>query len=162
MQYKLALEIAQKIVSELAPHSERLEIAGSIRRKKPEVGDIEVVCIPKPYETGLFESGIACVVNKWGKVKGTLPCKYTQRMLPEGIKLDLFFAEEGNWGNIFVIRTGSAEYVKMIANRWVWWGYKGKDGYLHREGNKYGCKEEKDLFDMLGLEMPEPHLRNII
>jgi len=89
MKLEEAQVIAEKTKALLAPYCERIEIAGSIRRKKPDVGDIELVAIPKPYNIGLFESGIATEVNQWEKVKGELPCKYTQRILPEGIKLDL-------------------------------------------------------------------------
>ena len=47
MQLEKAEKIARKYVDLLAPFCERIEIAGSTRRKKPEVGDIEIVCIPK-------------------------------------------------------------------------------------------------------------------
>src|SRR5690348_10860398 len=107
MQLEEALKIAERVKAQLEPYCHRIEIAGSIRRKKPEVKDIEIVAFPKHYETGLFESGIATVVNQWSKVKGDLDfdkCKYTQRILPEGIKLDLFFAREFNWGYIYAIR----------------------------------------------------------
>ncbi len=72
MMHDRALAIAAKIRTELEPFCDRIEIAGSIRRKKPNVKDVEIVAIPKPYETGLFESGIATIVNKWGKVKGRI------------------------------------------------------------------------------------------
>lgn len=87
MKLAQALAIAEKVKALLAPHCERIEIAGSIRRKKPDVKDIEIVAIPKPFDTGLFESGMAAVVNQWQKVKWELPCKYTQRILPDGIML---------------------------------------------------------------------------
>ena len=163
--YKEALKIALTVKELLAPHCIRIEIAGSIRRKKPEIGDIEIVAIPKPYSTGIFESGIATVVNKWEKVKGELEygkTKYTQRILPEGIKLDLFFAEEGNWGSILAIRTGSADYSHYIlANGWVREGFKSLGGYLMKEGEKFEVKEEKDLFQMIGINYVEPEKRNI-
>ena len=92
MQLCKIQRIANSVLKELKPYCERIEIAGSIRRQKPDPNDIEIVAIPKPYDVGLFESGIATVINKWQKVKGELPCKYTQRLLPEGVKLDLFFA----------------------------------------------------------------------
>ena len=118
--FKIAYKIAKEVLEQLRPHCIRAEIAGSIRRKKLEVGDIEIVAIPKPYSIGLFESGIASIVNKWKTVKGELPCKYSQRILPEGIKLDLFLPEEENWGLIFALRTGSADYShKVLANAWV-------------------------------------------
>ena len=162
MKLQQAEEIALKTLEQLKPHCERIEIAGSIRREKTEPNDIEIVAIPKPYDVGLFESGIATVVNKWQKVKGELPCKYTQRVLPEGIKLDLFFATPENWGLIFAIRTGSAEYShKVLATRWVRFGYKSEDGMLTRNGKKYPVREETELFKMLGLEWIEPRLRVI-
>lgn len=162
MEYTKALEIANRVKALLAPHCERIEIAGSIRRMKPEVKDIEIVAIPKPFDTGLFESGIATVVNQWQKVKGELPCKYTQRILPEGIALDLFFAEHGNWGLIYAIRTGSADYShKVLATGWVKKGYKSENGYLCADGNPIRVLEEKDLFERIGLKYIEPQLRTV-
>lgn len=161
MELNKALKIALKLKDLLAPHCERIEIAGSIRRRKPEVKDIELVAIPKPYDVGLFESGIATVINQWKKVKGELPCKYTQRLLPEGIKLDLFFADENNWGLIYAIRTGSAEYShKVLANKWVSMGYKSIEGHLYHNEKKVSIREEKELFDILGIPFLKPEFRN--
>ncbi len=161
MNYSSAYPIALQALELLKPHCLRIEIAGSIRRKKSEVKDIEIVAIPKPYEVGLFESGLATVVNKWEKVKGELPCKYTQRVLPSGIKLDLFFAEPENWGLIFAIRTGSAEYShKVLANGWVKAGYQSRDGYLWHGLDKYNCREEVDLFKRIGIPFIAPEFRN--
>ena len=160
-----ALKIATSILEQLRPHCIRAEIAGSIRRKKPFVKDIEIVAIPKPYQTGLFGSGIAPIVEQWEKVKGELEygkTKYTQRILPEGIKLDLFFATEENWGSIFAIRTGSAEFShKVLANGWVRQGFKSEGGFLFREGERYEVREEKDLFKMIGVKYVEPEFRNL-
>lgn len=160
MELQKALDIAERIKAQLAPHCDRIEIAGSIRRRKPQVKDIELVAIPKPYDVGLFESGIATIINRWQKVKGELPCKYTQRILPEGIKLDLFFATPGNWGLIYAIRTGSAEFShKVLATKWVKMGYKSVDGILRRDGETYFIPEESDLFKILGLDWVEPEMR---
>jgi len=157
-----AQAIALKIVEELKPHCIRIAVAGSIRRNKADIGDVEIVAIPKPYSVGLLEDGIASVVNKWQKVKGELPCKYTQRVLPEGIKLDLFFAEEGNWGSVLAIRTGSADYShKVLAIGWVRQGFKSEGGYLFRDGERYEVREEKDLFKLIGIKFVEPENRNL-
>lgn len=163
--YEEAFKIATEVMEELRPFCYRIEIAGSIRRKKADVGDIEIVAIPKPYSTGLFESGIAKIVNKWEKVKGELEygrSKYTQRILPEGIKLDLFIAEEGNWGQTLALRTGSAKYSHLVlANGWRRQGFKSEGGYLFREGERYEIRKEKDLFEMIGIPFVEPEKRNI-
>jgi len=160
MDLQQALRITERIKADLSPHCHRIEIAGSIRRKKPQVKDIELVCISKPYDVGLFESGIATVVNKWKKVKGELPCKYTQRILPEGIKLDLFFAEPGNWGLIYAMRTGSAEYShKVLGVGWVKRGYHSKEGWLNKNGKDIACPEEEDLYRIIGIPWVAPEGR---
>lgn len=161
--YQDALRIALEIKAQLEPHCDRIEIAGSIRREKPEVKDIELVAIPKPYDHGIFATGIAAVANHWQKVKGELiyeKCKYTQRVLPGGIKLDLFFAVRDNWGLIYAIRTGSADYShKVLANRWVAAGFNSVDGFLWKRGEKYEVREEEDLFKMIGLQYVLPKHR---
>ena len=165
MKLQDAHSIAVKTLELIRPHCYRCEIAGSIRREKPEVKDIEIVAIPRPYQGGLFEDGLASVINKWEKVKGEMEygkVKYTQRILPEGIKLDLFFAEPENWGLIFAIRTGSAEYShKVLASSWVKAGYVSRDGYLWHGRDKYNCREEEDLFRRIGIKWVEPKYRNL-
>ncbi|MFA4975347.1 MAG: hypothetical protein WC839_01870 [Candidatus Paceibacterota bacterium] len=163
--YAEAYRIALEVVEQLKPFCKRIEIAGSIRRKKKDCGDAEVVAVPLPYSTGLFESGIATIVNKWPKVRGDLDygkTKYTQRILPCGIKLDLFFADEKNWGYIFAMRTGSDNFShNTLAKRWVQCGYKGKDGYLTKYGEIVEVREEQDLFKLLGIPYVSPEDRNL-
>lgn len=162
MKLEQAQKIAEETLEQLRPHCIRCEIAGSIRRKKPEVHDIEIVAIPKPYESlGMFETGIATVVNRWEKLKGELPCKYTARRLPSGIDLDLFFADAFNWGWIYAIRTGPAEFSHRILaiglNRR---GLTSKDGYVQdTDGNHIQVKEEEDLFNLIGQSFVEPEER---
>ena len=44
---KEAQNIAVEICYQLEPFCEKINIAGSVRRKKQEVKDIEIVCVPK-------------------------------------------------------------------------------------------------------------------
>lgn len=160
-----ATSIAQKYFDLLSPYCYRIEIAGSIRRQKKLISDIEIVCIPKAYQTGLFSDGLALVVNEWKKVKGDLDyefSKYTQRILPEGIKLDLFFAQPDNWASIFLIRTGDWEFSKhFVGHIMPQRGYKQSDGYIWHHGDKVEVKEEKELFDLMRIPFIEPKDRNI-
>jgi len=155
MQLEEAKKIAEKYVDLLKPFCYRVEIAGSIRREKPEIKDIEIVVIPKDL------AGLSKLVNSWKKIRGEPTGRYTQRILPEGIKLDLFIAFKENWGNIFAIRTGSAEFSwKVLAKGWVKAGYKSVDGFLRDKNNKIiELREEKDLFDLIGLDYIEPAKR---
>jgi len=59
-----AQRVADKLAARLAPACERIEVAGSIRRGKAEVGDIELVAIPRfearavAAQIGLFDSDV--------------------------------------------------------------------------------------------------------
>ena len=155
MKIDEAKKIADKYVEILKPYCLRIEIAGSIRREKPEVKDIEIVAIPGNIESFARE------VNKLQKVKGEPTGKYTQRILPEGISLDLFIANEKNWGLIFAIRTGSANFShKTLACGWVKKGCHSKDGKLiDKQGREIVLREERDLFDLIGIPFLKPELR---
>ena len=154
MKIDEAKKIADKYVEILKPYCLRIEIAGSIRREKPEVGDIELIAIVKDIKKFSKE------VNKLEKVKGNPTGKYTQRILPEGIKLDLFMANIRNWGLIFAIRTGSARYShEILACGWVKRGYKSINGMLTKNGREIEVREEKDLFNLIGVAYVQPNQR---
>ena len=154
MEYQKALEIAERVKQELEPHCDRIEIAGSIRRKKQEVKDIEIVAVPNDR----FEIGF--IINQWKKIRGDVDGKYMQRQLPERINLDLFFATEKNWGLILAIRTGSAEYSHhVLANGWVKAGYKSISGMLTKNNQQQEVREEIDLFKLIGINYVVPEER---
>ena len=104
MELNKALEIANRLVELLSPFCEKINIAGSCRRGKPDVGDIEIVCSPKILilkdmfggdegivREPMFKKGI----NGFGKVvKGNADGKMMQIELPEGIMLDLFIPDD--------------------------------------------------------------------
>lgn len=161
MPLREARSIAIKLCLELDPHCHRIKVAGSIRRREPVVGDIEIVCIPKPYDVGLFTTGVAAVINQYPKLKGELPCKYTQRALPEGINLDLFMVTEESWGLQLAVRTGPALYShKVLATGWKKRGYKAENGLLHGFGKVFPIREEHELYRRLGLKYIEPWERH--
>lgn len=47
MDLPLATKYAAKILVWLTPFCDRIEIAGSIRRQRPQCADVDIVCIPK-------------------------------------------------------------------------------------------------------------------
>ena len=123
MNLLAAREAADVVLWHLTPYCDRIEIAGSVRRRKPDVGDIEVVAIPKTVEDrDLFWNGdrvrspmFAREVRILGEIRKGVPevGRYIQIWLdPEKIQLDLFLATPDNWGLILAIRTGSARYSR--------------------------------------------------
>jgi len=169
MRLEAALPIAERCLAELMPHCERGEIDGSVRRRKPEPHDIEIVCIPKTiaYPDGLFDTqhttdpGFIEAVDRWPAMKGRPTGKYTQRRLPEGINLDIFMVTPRSWALQFAIRTGSANYSHhVLAKAWVRAGYHSEGGILRRYGgNEVEIREERELYTLLGIPWREPELR---
>jgi DNA polymerase/3'-5' exonuclease PolX len=164
----IAMESANYVIRKIGHFCERIEIAGSVRRKKDMVKDLEIVCIPtSEKEIDLFgdEVWVPCTgfiktVNQWLKVKGEPTGRYTQRILPDNNVLDLFIANKDNWGYIYAIRTGSAEYSHhVLAKGWVKNGYTGKEGALWKDGKAVIIPEEIDLFKICGVDWIEPEER---
>lgn len=162
-----ALSVASRLVYDLQDTCERLEIAGSIRRRKEMVKDIELVVIPKEEIQGLLaepgrSQGFIRTVMMWEKVKGDAMGRYTQRRLPGGATLDLFVATPDNWGLILAIRTGSARFShEVLAKAWVRAGYRSEGGVLMKNGTPTYVREERDLFSLLGIPWIEPEGRNL-
>jgi DNA polymerase/3'-5' exonuclease PolX len=160
MKLAQAQKIAEETVALLAPHCDRIAIAGSVRRLKQEPGDIEIVAIPRPYGVGLLESGVATVLDRWECIKGNLPCKYTQRKLPCGEVLDFFTAVPENWGIIFCIRTGPWEFSKRMVGTWLpRHGITCSEGFLWKDGRKLVVTMEEEVFDYAQIPYIRPEHR---
>ncbi|HMS44057.1 MAG TPA: hypothetical protein PKE69_27770, partial [Pyrinomonadaceae bacterium] len=56
MKLSNAKNIPNSLIEEMSPYCAQILIAGSIRREKPEVKDIEIVAVPK-FENYLEPSG---------------------------------------------------------------------------------------------------------
>lgn len=64
VDWAVALEVARKVIAELELVCERVKVAGSLRRRKPAVGDIEIVALPafrslEPQERRVDRVGIS-------------------------------------------------------------------------------------------------------
>lgn len=159
-----ALNIATSIVAELGPYCEQIEIAGSIRRQRSTIGDVEIVCLPHPYEPApLLRSGIALALEDWPAVKGFLPCRYTQRKHPSGMTVDVFMPDPRGFGLQLAIRTGSAAWShQVLARAWVRAGYRSEGGLLRdMAGRVVYTPDERTLFQLIGLPWVEPRDREV-
>lgn len=157
MKLRIARLQAEQIIEKLSPYCKRIEIAGSIRREKPEVGDIEILAVPDKDKIMDF----CRVVLQWHKIKGHPTGNYTQRVLHNGMKLDLFMPREEDFGRQFAIRTGSVAFSKKFAYRWVSLGWKGVDGILTNKatGETKTFLTEEEFFEFLGMPFIHPRDR---
>lgn len=165
-----ALTRANDLMDVLAPACERILIAGSIRRQKAEIGDIEIVLIPKltPIPDLLGDPmGYNSQVDDY-LASASLPIikngeKYKQIIWQE-MSADLFICSPETWGCIATIRTGSADFTHWLVTPKMQGGAKPghmsfKDGRLYAHKALMPTPEEADVFRMLGLDWIAPEER---
>jgi len=167
----LVAEERARIISDWTRRAcQRIEIAGSIRRRKLLVGDIEIVCIPiqrtdffgEPFlDVDAVMYRMADFTSAELLVGGNKYRKYNI----DGVQLDLFITTPEQWGVIFMIRTGSANFSKLMVTARQEGGYcpshmHFKDGWLWSGENKLDTPEERDVFKLLGVEWVEPRNRS--
>jgi DNA polymerase IV (family X) len=159
-------------------------IAGSVRRQCRYVKDVEIVAVPRWDEEIDPESlfGATKKVNALYEAIAKTPMfgivswiktgtdeqipwsikpegKYWRGLLTGGIKLDLFLARPDNFGLIYCIRTGSAEFSKALVTHAANVGMPCVDGYLTHGGAPVPTPGERDVFDALGLKFIPPQDR---
>ena len=168
MKLNQAMMIANKYLQKLQPFCERIEIAGSIRREKSEVKDIELICIPKLLQTNedMFTPTygrmpqFVQLVNSLTRIKGDpSEGKYCARQLPEGIQLDLFICTRENWGYQLALRTGPAMFSKSLVCKLREFGYGCRDGNVYYRNSLHPVEEEREVFRMLRREYIPPQYR---
>lgn len=180
MELTQARAISELLIARLRPACERIIVAGSIRRGKPEVGDIEIVCIPKVHvqptldmfgeQSGtITRDALKIVISEWVEnANNGLRClkggdRYMQFALPQGINLDLFIVRPpAQWGVIATIRTGPADYSHWLVTKRQYGGalpshMMVRDGALYyADGTLIPTPEEVDFFCALNLPWCEP------
>lgn len=165
IRLEIAEAIAKELVELLEPACERVQVAGSVRRCKPQVHDVEILCIPKfqgPVDLldhriqGLIAQGVLDYrLNKLGsRVYGP---KNKLLVHQAGVSVDVFSTDEQCWAMALVIRTGPKELnIELaraaLARGWALRaygdGYDTPDGHIH-------CETEEDVFSVVGLPYRE-------
>lgn len=156
-QLDVASSLANAIVARLKPYCSRIEVAGSIRRKKSRVHDIDIVLIPSDPWNLLQE------VNRlaWPNIKSRSGSKITS-FTYNGIPVDLYFADEKSWVTLFLIRTGSAEFniwLCSLAKRKGWKLHADGGGLYDDRGCRYAAESEEAIMNALGLRYFPPQYR---
>jgi len=153
MNLKEAEQKAVEIVELLKPHCKEILVVGSIRRKKAEPADIDILCIPLDYLL------LHAEILKLGASKVDGP-KIT-RISYDGIQVDVYYATEETWGTLLLIRTGSRknnQRLCLMAQRKGWQLKASGEGLLDGSAKKIAGTEE-DIFSTLGLTYMRPEER---
>jgi DNA polymerase/3'-5' exonuclease PolX len=184
MKLEQAQIVAADIIAYLMPACVRIEVAGSVRRRKPQVKDIEILFIPKTFnpQPTLFETDVNLqtvlatdvilgdllargIIVKDEKVKRWGP-KYKRVVhVQTGIVLELFTAEQENWGYAYALKTGPAEFNHVMVTQRKFGGalpnnMTARNGYIWRDGTKCPTPTEEIFFREIGLPYWPPEQRS--
>ena len=170
MELEGAREIAEEIKGLLEPACDRIVIAGSIRRGRPDVGDIELLAIPRCYPSllvDLLDQKILFLISKGflgyrlnkrgSRMYGPLNKLLTHAR--SGVGVDIFSTNELCWWVALVVRTGGKitnQRISTAALRQGWRFHAYGAGFTSPEGEIF-CASEQEVFAAVGLpyELPE-------
>jgi DNA polymerase/3'-5' exonuclease PolX len=176
-----ALLVAKEICAALKPLTEKLIVAGSLRRRKTEVSDVEICYVgkiePRPDPGDLLGQIIPTnLADEWIEQQyrtGRLTKRLNKNGSPawgphnklavhvaSGIPVDFFQPAPVGWWSLVVCRTGSAAHNETVCNAAIargerWNPYLGFED--RRDGRLlYVPRSEPAVFEHVRLPWREP------
>jgi DNA polymerase/3'-5' exonuclease PolX len=156
-------KLAKAIKAAVEAHCSQIEVAGSIRRQKPKVHDIDFVVVAKNDSDWKAINEVLrrlkakpnCSGNQL--IKAYVPCQ-------NGLfQVDFYRAKPETFGIHLLIRTGSAQHNCWLAGCAISKGMRLKysEGLI-QDGKPVAGEDEKEVFEALGLPCPQPTQREIV
>lgn len=185
-----AQRVAERLVQLLDPYCAKIQVAGSLRRARPDVHDIDLVIVParlvcpefgRPPKPGatMLDDGLNQLMAehpniKWwlnatgatsngDKLKRLLIANPAHPRLDQ-LAVDLYLCTPETWATTLLIRTGSKEHNIMLCTRAAKLGGKlhaNGEGLFNKFGNRIAGDTEDSIFSALGLPYVEPRLREV-
>ena len=157
MSLGIALPVAERVIEELkkAAKVKRISTAGSLRRLKETIGDIDILSegtdgeeiIKKFTSLPSVERALAS-----GETKGSI-------IVEGGTQVDLRVVEPDSYGAALQYFTGSKDHnvkLREIAKKQ---GLKINEYGVFRGESRIGGKNEEDIYKAVGIPMMAPELR---
>ena len=172
-----AMEIAESLVDRLRhmPLIKQAEIAGSLRRRRETVGDVDLVCA---LVEGKESAGadITAAFTKFPEVNRILGQGNTKAsvLTAGGLQVDLRIVPAENFGAALLYFTGSKEHgvkirglaldKEMTLNEWGLYALKDHDKAEKKTGEPpklkpLASRTEADIYKKLGMVYVEPEMR---
>jgi DNA polymerase/3'-5' exonuclease PolX len=173
---KDAIAVAKQMCDALRPVTEKLCVAGSLRRGRNTVCDVEIIYVPcfekrqvdllSTRDVNLVDLALEALIESRVIAKRTNAKSRTMwgehnkfAIHACGIPVDFFASSEACWFNYLVWKTGGASTNRAIAeaaqNRgWKWNPYG--EGFTDNLGEIRKVKSEQEVFEFVGLRYLEP------
>lgn len=160
MPLAVALDIAEDLVAQLAalPQVTRIDYAGSLRRMRDTIGDIDLLAAADEDPGSVMEH--FCTMPLVDRVLAHGPTK-SSVVTTKGVQVDLRVVPAAVWGAALQYFTGSKAHNIRIRELAVHAGLKLSEYGLFRvdDGQLLASADEADIYARLGLPWIPPTLR---
>ncbi len=157
MNLGMAFPVAKRIVETLRERtgSQKIEWAGSLRRMKENIGDIDILA------TGPKHEKIIETFTHLPEVKQILASGETKAsvIVEGGLQIDLRVVDEDSYGAALQYFTGSKAHNIRLRGIAKGKGIKINEYGVFKGDRKIGGREEEDVYKALGMVWIEPELR---
>ncbi|GAI60760.1 unnamed protein product, partial [marine sediment metagenome] len=145
---------ADTVVKALEPYCDRVEVAGSIRRRRPVVRDIDLVLVARDRQN------LDSALMKMGNYK--MSGMKIARVELDSIPLDIYFTTPETFATLLLIRTGSVESnirLATLAKKKEWRLAASGGGLFNEKGERIAGDTEESIYEALGVPYREPEER---
>jgi DNA polymerase (family X) len=168
-----AREAAEELLLVIRPACNQVEIAGSVRRQRPQVHDIDIVAWPKYISVNIVDI-FGSIIEYSHSMEELLEALYgagcddlqvKKRIITctyKGLPVEIYLAEPdgANYGALLQMRTGSAEFNISLAERAQRMGLKYVAGHgIFRGSERIDAGSEEAIFSTLGIDYIDPEYR---
>jgi DNA polymerase (family 10) len=154
-----ALPLAEEIIDHLkeCAQIEKIQCAGSLRRMKETIGDIDILAISKDPAKVMKEF---TKMPEVGRVIASGETKTTV-IMKEGIHVDIRVLPKESYGAALQYFTGSKDHNIILRNIAIKKGYKLSEYGLFskKTGKQVAGADEEGIYAKLGLKYVEPEMR---
>lgn len=136
---------------------EKIEIAGSFRRFKETIGDVDILILSKRDVSDdiLKHPRIKEILAK-GETKISFLYELSNNKL---IQIDIRVIDEKSWGSALMYFTGSKEHNIQMRDLAIEKGYKLNEYGLFKDEMYIAGKSEEEVFDKLLIQYIPPEIR---
>lgn len=154
-----AIDTAKTFFDELKlmKEIEDIEVAGSLRRRKDTIKDIDMLIAsknPKPIMSKFVQLDSVKEVLAHGETKSSVISK------ENNMQVDLRVIEHNSFGSALLYFTGSKEFNIRLRQLAIKKGYKVNEyGVFDKKNKKLAGKTENEIFSLLKMDYIPPELR---
>nr|BFE80977.1 hypothetical protein GCM10020093_035780 [Planobispora longispora] len=142
----VAMGLAERIIASLEDRAERIAYAGSLRRMRDTVGDIDILAVAPETLMEVFKAQpyVAEVIASGGKK--------TSIRTPEGVQVDLRLVPAESWGAGLQYFTGSQAHNVHLREIVVKKGWKLSEYGLFDGERVIAAGSEEEIYRALGMD----------